>query len=134
MSITQAPGFLRRILIVDAASSAALGALLVGAAPSLGAALGLPTTLLRAAGMVLLPFAAFVTLVARRSTISRGAVWAVVVCNVLWVVDSIGLLLSAQVQPTVLGTAFVIAQAAFVALMAELEFIAVRRSGALAAA
>jgi hypothetical protein len=111
--------------MVDAASSAALGALLVGAAPSLGAVLGLPTGL---------PFAVFVALVARRATISRGGVWAVVICNVLWVADSIALLTSAQVQPTVLGTAFVIAQAALVALLAELEFIAVRRSGVLATA
>lgn len=134
MSIMQAPGFLRRILMVDAASSAALGALLTAAAPTLHGMLGLPIPLLRTAGMVLLPFAAFVAFVAMRPTVWRGGIWTVIACNVLWVVDSVGVLMSSQLQPTPLGMGFVIAQALFVALLAELEFIAIRKTGALTTA
>lgn len=117
--------------MVDAASSAVLEALLTAAAPTLQDMLGLPVPLLRPAGMVLLPSAAFVAFVAMRPTIWRGGIWTVIAGNVLWVGDSVGVLISSQLQRTPLGTGFVIAQALFVALLAELEFIAIRKMGAL---
>ena len=134
MSITRAPSFLRRVLIIDAASSAALGLLLLSAAPILSTILDLPVLLLQIAGGTLLPFAVFVACSARRTERSRTGVWGGVVCNALWVIDTVALLLSGQVQPTTSGTVFLVGQALFVALMAELELIAVRRSGALVVA
>lgn len=121
------PLFLRRVLLADAAASAATGLLLGLGADLLEPLLGLPAALMRVAGYALLPFAALVALLATRSTIPRAGVWAVVAVNALWVIDSIGLLLSGQVSPTAIGQAFVVAQAIVVATFAELEVTAVRR-------
>jgi hypothetical protein len=119
--------FLRRVLLVDAATSAAAGlAMLVGASPLEGV-LGLSPALLRPAGAVLIAFAAFVFLVARRDTISRGAVWTIIGLNAVWALDSLLLLVSGAVSPSGLGTAFVILQALAVVVLAELEWLGLRR-------
>ena len=82
---------------------------------------------------MLVPYVAFVAWVGTRETISRPAVQAIIALNVLWVVGSVGLLLSGFVAPTVLGYAFVIAQAVVVGVFAELQFIGLRRSDTVAA-
>lgn len=114
--------FLRRVLLIDSATCLAMGALLLVAAGALAAILALPEALLRFAGLSLLPIAAFMGWVATRGSIPRAGAWLVVAGNVLWVVASIGLLLGAWVSPNALGYAFVIAQAACVALLAALEY------------
>jgi hypothetical protein len=60
-------------------------------------------------------------------------VWVVIIANALWVVDSLWLLVSGWVSPTALGVAFVLAQAAAVAVLTELEYIALRRASLAAA-
>jgi hypothetical protein len=124
---------LRRILIADALASAACGALMAFGAGWLAEPFGLPAALLRQAGLLLLPFAALVAYAGLRRTPPRPLVWLIVVANALWVLDSAALLLSGRLAPTLLGEAFVIAQALAVALLAELEFFALRRTAALAA-
>ena len=122
--------WLRRILLVDAATSAAMGLLLVVAASPLAPMLGLPAALLDYAGLSLIPFAALVGWVATRPQPPRPGVWAIIACNAVWSADSILLLLSGYVAPTGLGTAFVVAQALFVAILAELEHVGLRRTAA----
>jgi hypothetical protein len=122
--------FLRRALIADAFASAATGLLMLVAAGPLEQWLALPADLLRAAGASLLPFAAIVGWLALRETISRAGVWTVIALNALWVVDSVALLFTGWVQPAVLGYAFVLAQAAAVAVLAELEYVGLRRATA----
>lgn len=123
--------FLRIALGADAVSSAILGiACAAGAAP-LSSLLGLPEPLLRYAGLALLPWAAVVGFLVTRETLRPGFVWAVIVVNVLWAVDSFGLLFGNQVQPNVLGTAFVVVQAVAVLALAECQMIAMRRSRSL---
>ena len=120
--------FLRRLLHVDAATSGVMGPLLLAAAPALEGPLGLPATLLREVGIALVPFAALLVWIARPARPSRRAAWWVVVANALWVVASVALLLSGAVAPTGLGEAFVLAQAAVVAALAWLEYVALRRA------
>jgi hypothetical protein len=122
--------FLRRVLIADAIASAATGLLMLLAAAPLEQWLALPAGLLRAAGASLLPFAAIVGWLALHETISRAGVWMVIGLNALWVVDSVALLFTGWVQPAVLGYAFVLAQAAAVAVLAELEYVGLRRATA----
>lgn len=123
----QSPVFLRRVLLADAVSGLAMGMLLVLGAGTLEPLFGLPAGLLREAGLVLLPIAAFVAYVGMRRTLSRRMVWAVIICNALWVADSFVLLLSGWVTPTLLGQVFIAGQALAVAVFAELEFFGVRR-------
>jgi hypothetical protein len=120
--------FLRRILSLDAACSAAMGIVLIMFAPTLGTWLGLPADLLREAGIVLLPFAVFVCYVASLTEPSRLAVWSIIVLNAIWTLDSIALLMTDWVSPTALGTTFIVGQALSVAGFAELEYIALRKA------
>ena len=80
---------LRRALLADAALSATMGLLIFGGASFLADLLVLPEPLLRYAGLGLIPYAAFVAYVATREHLNRTAVWAVIVLNVLWVLESI---------------------------------------------
>ena len=129
MQYAQSNNFLRYALLADAAASGATGLLLIAGAGLLEGFLGLPIALMREAGLVLVPYVAFVAWVGTRETISRPAVQAVIALNVLWVAGSIGLLVSGWVAPALLGYAFVIAQAMVVGVFAELQFIGLRRTG-----
>ena len=119
--------FLRNVLLADAIVSGATGALMALAAGILEPVLQVPATLLRIAGLALLPYAAFVAMLARRDVLPRGAVWAVVACNALWAVDCVALLFTGWIYPSVLGVAFVVMQAVVVAAFAELQVVGLRR-------
>ena len=133
MSTIHPSPFLRKALLLDAAASGATALLLIAGAGLLDGLLGLPVALMREAGLILVPFVAFVAWVGTREQVSRGAVWAIIAANALWVVASVGLLVSGWVAPTVLGYAFVIAQAAVVALFGELQYAGLKRPLATAA-
>jgi hypothetical protein len=119
--------FLRRALLVDAAASGLTGALMLAGAGMLTDLLGLPAALLRGAGLVLVPYVAFVAIVAARAHISTAAVWAVIACNALWTVASVALVIDGFVTPTALGSVFVIGQAVAVAALGGLQYVALRR-------
>ena len=119
---------LRRLLLTDAATCAAMGlALDLGAAP-LASLTGLPAPLLLAAGLSLLPIAVFMALVAWRP--HPAAVRLVVLGNAAWVAASLLLLVSGPLTGWAaangLGVAFVLAQALAVAGLALLEQAAAR--------
>ena len=124
--------FLRRVLTLDALTSAVMGAVLLLA--PLSSLLGVQPSLLKWAGLSLLPFAAFVGWLASREMPPRLGVWAVILINALWVIDSFALLATDWSGLTLLGRGFVIVQAVAVAVLAELEFFGLRRSSRLVAA
>lgn len=125
--IDRRPRFLRRAILADALASGATGLLMIAGAGLLEGLLGLPAALLRGAGMVLVPYVAFVAWAGTRGDIPHGAVWTIIAANAVWTAASALLLLSGWVAPTALGTAFIIAQAAVVALLGELQYTGLRR-------
>jgi hypothetical protein len=127
MSNVHANPFLRNVLVLDAAASGATGLLLVAGAGVLEDLLGLPMALLREAGLILIPYVACVAWVGTRQPIARRAVWAIIAANALWALASVGLLVSGLVGPTPLGYTFVIAQAAVVAVLGELQYAGLKR-------
>ena len=126
-SMDRSASFLRLALIADAVISGATGLMLTFGADLATGLLGLPAPLLRYAGMSLLPFAVVVAAIGTRETVSRPAVWAVIVYNTLWATDSILLLASGWVAPTALGYAFTVAQALAVAILAQAQFVGLRK-------
>jgi hypothetical protein len=118
---------LRFALLADAAASGATGLMMIAGADLLTGLLGLPAGLMRAAGLVLVPYVALVAFVGTRPNISHGAVKAIVAMNIAWVLASAGLLAGGFVVPTALGYAFVIVQAVVVGVFAELQIIGLRR-------
>ncbi len=126
MNVNGASG-LRGILVADALISGSTGVLLLAGAGVVGPLLGISESLLRYAGIILVPFAACVYSLSARP-VSRGAVLAVIVLNGLWVAGSLALLAAGGIAPTALGTAFVVAQAVVVAIFAELQYAGLRRT------
>lgn len=129
MSIRQliaAPTFLPRLLLVDGLASGATALLLLAGADVLAPVLGLPPGLLRAAGVVLVPFVLWVLLLSRRGEVLRGAMTAVVIINFAWVAASALVAFGGLYQPTAAGLAFVSAQALAVLAFAELGWMGLR--------
>jgi len=124
---------LRRVLLLDAFSCAALGLLLALDAAVLSQVLALPLDLLRTTGWLLLPCAAGLLALAWSQQPPRMLVWAVIALNSLWVLQSCALLLTDWVAPNAAGYVFVLGQAALTALLAEFEYRGLRSSNAVAA-
>src|SRR5262245_45812074 len=130
MAIWNRPGFLRSVLLVDAATCVATGLLMTAGSSIVADVTHLPADLLVSAGLSLFPIAAFIAFVATRALTSPFGVWAVIVGNVGWVLGSIWLLFSGTIAPNGLGDAFVLAQAFAVAILVQLEIMGVRRLAA----
>ncbi len=120
--------FLRGVLFADAATCAATGLLSIIFSETLGAFLELPAQLLFYAGASLLPFAAFLLFVGKRRRTAAVFVWAIILLNALWTLDSFLILLAGWVVPNAFGYGFVILQAIGVAVLAGLEFLGLKRS------
>ena len=90
---------LRKILLVDAATCAAMGGLLTLAAEPVGQLTQIPPMLLFYAGLSLFPIGAFMAIVAMGSPVGPGATRLIIAGNVLWVAASLGLLLSGWIAP-----------------------------------
>lgn len=107
-----------RVFAFDACTCVAMGLALVAFAQPLASLFGLSATLLTWAGLVLFPSALAMAMAAWRPR--RSWKLLVVAGNLAWVAASIALLSLAA--PTALGGAFLIAQAAAVAVLAWLEW------------
>lgn len=64
--------------------------------------------------------------VALREELSVGGAWVVILGNAGWVAGSVAVVV--VLSPTAIGYAFVLAQAVAVALLAELEYVGLRRA------
>ena len=120
---------LRLALLADAGASGATAALLIAGAGLLEPLMGLPVALMREAGMLLVPYVILVLLVASRPTTPVAAVTAIIGINAAWTAASVWLLVSGWVSPTVLGVAFVLAQALVVGAFAVIQYACLRRAG-----
>lgn len=121
---------LRGLLGLDAVTCFAMGGLLLAAGSLLTAPLGLPEGLLFYAGLVLLPVAVFMLMVAVPSSPPAAGVFVVVAGNWLWVAASVALPLLGLVSPTGLGYVFLGVQAVAVAVLAFAEQRALARAAA----
>jgi len=133
MTGSNAWSFLRKVLVVDGVISGACGLTLVLGAGPLERWLGIPAALLRPVGLTLFPFTALLLSLARRAALSRATVGGVIAANGIWVAGSVLLLVSGWIDPTGLGYAFVVGQAAVVAVFAEMEYVGLKKSGAVEA-
>jgi hypothetical protein len=129
-AILSSPDLLRRTLRVDAIASGGLGLIAAVGANPLAGVLGLHPMLLRISGIGLIPFAAALLYLASRPSIPRRPALAVVIVNLLWVVDSVALLVFGWAEPTALGYVFVAVQAVAVLVLADLEYVGLRRAAA----
>jgi hypothetical protein len=126
--------FLRRAILADAIFSGASAVLLTFGAGALALLLNLPEALLRETGLFLIAYAALVGWLGTRQSMPKPLVMIVIAGNAAWTLASIALLFSGAVTPNLLGEVFIAAQAIAVGVLAELQYIGLRRSsGAMAA-
>lgn len=125
--------FLRTVIALDAVACGAMGAAFAFAAGGLEGRLGLSPALMQPVGLFLVGYAALLAWLALRADLPRSAVWALVGFNVVWAVESFAVLALGWAQPTFLGMGFVTAQAVAALVVAELQYLCLRRSRAVAA-
>jgi hypothetical protein len=125
---------LRRALLGDGITSGAMALLTVAAAAPLANLLALPEPFLRETGLLLIPYALFVGYLGSRATLPVGLAWLIVAGNTAWTLASFALLLGNWLSPNLLGEIFIAMQAIAVGVLAELQYIGTRRSGAGVAA
>jgi hypothetical protein len=130
----QSSPFLRRALLADAIFSGVGAALMTFDASTLAPLLNLPEALLRETGLFLIAYTALVGWLGSRPSVSRPLVMIVIAGNAAWTLASIALLFSGAVSPNLLGELFIVAQAIATGVLAELQYIGLRRSGGLLAA
>lgn len=121
-------GFMRLVLKLDAVATGAVGLLSVAAGPMLDDLLGIPLALLVPVGLFLVAYAVVIWIVGTRRRVSRPAVWATVVLNLMYAVDCVVVVAAGPFPLTALGTAFVLFQAAAVTLFAATQFYALRKA------
>lgn len=123
---------IRFALLADAVASGATGLLLAFGGSFLAGLTGVPADIAMPLGLFLVVFALFVAWVGWQRTTSRGLAMTIVLVNAAWVIGSIAILLIGALPLTMLGVAFVIAQAGAVAALAALQWMGLGRTGALA--
>lgn len=123
---------IRFALTADAIATAATGALLAIGGGLLAELTGLPAAATLPLGLFLIAFAAFVGWIGMQRETPRGTATLIVLVNAAWVVGSVIVLLAGTWTLTLLGVAFVLAQAVAVAAFVALQWIGLGRTRALA--
>lgn len=118
---------LQNVLLLDAATCFAAGALMAFGSNFVAGLTAIPGPLLTWAGLILFPIAALMVYAGLQAAPPRPIVWLIVLGNIGWVAASLALF--AVIAPNALGAAFILAQAAAVAVLALLEHSALQRSG-----
>jgi hypothetical protein len=125
---------LRRALLADCLFSGAGALAMAPGATMLAALIDLPQALLFETGLFLFAYAALVGWLGTRASVPKLVVAIVIAGNAAWTLASIALLFSGSVSPNLLGEVFVVAQAIGTGVLAELQYIGLRRSGSALAA
>jgi hypothetical protein len=133
-NLMSSPRFLRAVVWFDASTGVLLGVLHLLLTAPLAEWLGLPAGLLQVTGAMLLGYAALATSIARSEPMPRGWLWVLIVGNFAWALASLALLLGSAAAPTLPGQAYLLVHVVSVALLAELQWMGVRRLPAWAAA
>ena len=123
---------IRFALVADAVATVATGALLAVGGSLLTDLTGLPATATMPLGVFLIAFASFVGWVGMQQQTPRGAALLIVIANAAWVFGSLIVLLAGTWALTLLGVAFIIAQAIAVAALAALQWVGLGRTRAFA--
>lgn len=126
MSLFASPRFLSRVMWADAASCAATGALQLGAAQPLAELTGLPAPLLTGTGIFLLAYALAAAWMARRQPAPRTLIGLVALGNLGWALGCAVLIFASGLALSAWGVAWVVAQAAVVLALADLQWAGLR--------
>lgn len=122
--------FLRYALIADALACTALVVLQLSLPELLARQLRLPAVLLTGSGVFLALYVGMLIVLASSKSVWKAFVGLVVVGNVGWAVGCLALI--GLAAPSGLGTAYLVAQALFVLVIARIEWIGLKGSATAA--
>ncbi len=125
---------LRNALRLDAIVSGAAGLVMILGSGLLAGPLSVPSALLFWAGLAFLPWCAALLWAAARERLPRLVVVDIIGLNALFVAICVVLPFSGLIAPNGLGTAFILAQGAVVAVFVVLQYAAARGAAPLARA
>ena len=128
--MTVLTSYLRKVFLADAVISSAAGIAMIGGADLTHQLLGLPSALIFWSGLALVPFIATLAMIVRAGAAPAGLIVAIIAINFSWVAASLFVAFGPVFAPTLIGKVFVCAQAGAVLLLAELQIMGLRRSGA----
>jgi hypothetical protein len=120
--------FLRQVLRVDAMLSGLTALALIADAAPLSTWTGLPPGALQAIGAALVPWTALLVWLASRAVVSSAAVGAVIALNFVWALDCALAAFGAFGAPAGVGVAVFAVQAFGTVVVAELEWLGLRRA------
>ena len=126
MPVTSSVSFLRYVLWADAISCLACGLLQVTLTTVLSERLGLPVTLLADTGMFLLLYGGALLFLAKRVMVPSAILWLLITGNMAWAMACIAVLLGTVAELTLFGKGYVVLQASAVAILAQLQYAALR--------
>jgi hypothetical protein len=133
MTVRETTSVLRLALLADGAVSGVTGLALTAGAPLAALLFGLPTALVAGVGAFLMAYGAALVLLTWWPAIAPAAVRIVIAGNAAWIVASLAFVLIGPASLTLMGKGFVVTQAAVVALLAELQWVGLRRHKLVAA-
>lgn len=108
------------VLALDALTCLAAGLLMTAGATILALLTGLPPELLRYAGIALFPVALLFGWLSRTRSVPLPLLWLAIAGNLAWIVGNV--VVVELLEPTVVGTLFVLAQAIVVLLLTIAEW------------
>jgi hypothetical protein len=120
---------LRNVLRVDAALSGLTALALMVDAEPLSAMTGLPAGILRAIGVALVPWTALLAWLASRPVFPSAALVTVIALNFVWALDCALAAFGVIGSPAGLGVAVLALQAVGTVVLAEFEWVGLRRAG-----
>ncbi len=118
---------LQTILKFDSATCVLMGALLVSASGLVAGVTAIPANLLFWAGLLLLPVAAFMAVLAGTVSVPALGTYLVIGGNLLWIAASLALPVAGVISPNVFGWILVLGQAVVVAGFVWAEWTAAQR-------
>jgi hypothetical protein len=119
---------LRNVLRVDAALSGLTALALMADSQPLSAMTGLPEGALRGIGVALVPWTALLAWLASRAVFPSAALVTVIALNFVWALDCALAAFGVVGSPAGLGIAVLAIQAIGTVVLAELEWIGLRRA------
>ena len=120
--------FLGYVLWADAISCLVCGILQVALTGPLSSYFGLSENLLMGTGVFLLVYGAVVAFLATRKQVPCAIIGLLIVGNIAWGVLAVATLLGGDARITLLGKGYVTAQALTVLILAQLQYLLIRRA------
>ncbi|MCU0762642.1 MAG: hypothetical protein ACK40L_02995 [Hydrogenophaga sp.] len=121
------PSGLRKVLWFDAVTGVGTGAIQLSASGLLAGWLGLPVALLQGSGLAIFAFVALAAWLALQPSPSRAGLTVIVVCNFAWALGCLALVFGGAAGLTALGVAYLMVQAIAVLVLAELQWMGLKR-------